>query len=207
MTNELLEKGLALPIMETFYSIQGEGFHTGKAAFFLRIGGCDVGCAFCDEKESWDAGRHSLTAVETVIRELLETPAQCVVVTGGEPCLYNLDFLCKRLKDNGIARHIETSGSEPLSGDWDWLCFSPKKGTEIRPIFYNQADEMKVIVETKEDLDWAEHNAAQLHSGCIRLLQPEWSSRERSMPLIIRYILQHPEWRISIQTHKYMHIP
>lgn len=205
--NELLDKGLLLPLMESFYSIQGEGFHTGKAAYFMRVGGCDVGCSFCDEKESWDARKHPLTMVEELLKDLLQTPARTVVVTGGEPCLYNLNFLCKRLKDNGIARHIETSGSEALSGEWEWICFSPKKGTLIRPEFFQQAHEMKVIIEATEDLQWAEANAAQLHPGCKCYLQPEWSRREAMMPLITDYILEHPEWKVSIQTHKYMHIP
>ena len=196
-----------LPVMEDFYSIQGEGFHTGKAAYFLRIGGCDVGCNFCDEKESWQADKHPLVTVEEIIRKIKETPVRTVVITGGEPCLYNLDFLCKRLKENGITRHIETSGSEPLSGEWDWICFSPKRETVIKKEFYCQAKEMKVIVETEKDLAWAEQNALLLHDSCERYLQPEWSKIETTMPLIINYILQHPEWKISIQTHKYMHIP
>lgn len=205
--NELLASGLLLPIMETFYSIQGEGFHTGKAAFFLRVGGCDVGCSFCDEKESWDSRRHALVPVEEALGRLLETPARTVVVTGGEPCLYPLDFLCRRLQAHGIARHLETSGSEALSGAWEWICFSPKKGTEIRPEFYEKSQEMKVIIECEDDLAWAEANAARLHAGCERFLQPEWSQRERVLPLLTDYILAHPEWKISLQTHKYMHIP
>lgn len=205
--NPLLKKGMLLPLMEAFYSIQGEGFHTGKAAYFLRIGGCDVGCSFCDEKESWDATKHPLTAVEEILKQLQETPARTVVVTGGEPCLYNLDFLCRRLGMLGITRHIETSGSEPLSGEWEWICFSPKKGTVIRPEFFNMAHEMKVIIGTEDDLAWAEENAHELHSACERYLQPEWSRREEIMPVITNYILVHPEWKVSIQTHKYMHIP
>ncbi len=206
-SNELSDKGLLLPLMEDFYSIQGEGFHSGKAAYFLRIGGCDVGCSFCDEKESWDANRHPLTAVTQIMENLRQTPAKTVVVTGGEPCLYNLDFLCKRLKAEGIARHIETSGSEPLSGEWEWICFSPKRGTEIRPEFYSMAHEMKVIIEEPEDLERAETHATRLHRGCERYLQPEWSRREEVMPLITDYILEHPEWKVSIQIHKYLHIP
>ncbi len=205
--NELLSKGLVLPVMEDFYSIQGEGFHTGKAAYFMRVGGCDVGCSFCDEKESWNADKHPLIPVEEVLKRLRETPARTVVVTGGEPCLYRMDFLCSRLKSLGIARHIETSGSEPLSGEWDWICFSPKKGTVIRPEFYQKAHEMKVIIENEEDFTWAEKNAALLHTDCERYLQPEWSQREKVLPLITDYILLQPEWKVSIQTHKYMHIP
>ena len=206
-SNRLLEKGLLLPLMEDFYSIQGEGFHTGKAAYFLRIGGCDVGCSFCDEKESWDASRHPLTAVTQIMENIRQTPARTVVITGGEPCLYNLDFRCDRMKAEGMARHIETSGSEPLSGQWEWICFSPKKGTVIRPEFYHMAHEMKVIIASESDLAWAEENAARLHPACERYLQPEWSNRETVMPIITDYILSHPIWKVSIQTHKYLHIP
>ena len=207
MGNELLEKGLLIPLMEEFYSIQGEGFHTGKAAYFLRVGGCDVGCSFCDEKESWKADKHPLTAVTDIIENIKGTPAKTVLVTGGEPCLYNLGFLCEMLKKNGFDRHVETSGSEPLSGEWEWICFSPKKGTRIHPEFYRQANEMKVIVENEKDLVWAEQNATLLHADCKCFLQPEWSKHDYTTPLIINYILSHPQWKISIQSHKYMHIP
>ncbi|MDR1878362.1 MAG: 7-carboxy-7-deazaguanine synthase QueE [Bacteroidales bacterium] len=206
-TTELLDKGWELPLMEAFYSLQGEGFHTGKAAYFLRIGGCDVGCNFCDVKEAWNAKIHPLTKVDDMIKEILPTKANTVVVTGGEPCLYNLNYLCESLKRYGLLTHIETSGSAPLSGVWDWICFSPKNGTDIHPEFYERADELKVIIETSADFVWAEYNAAKIRPTCQRYLQPEWSRFEAITPLIVDYILKHPLWKISLQSHKYMKIP
>jgi organic radical activating enzyme len=206
-TAEQLKKGRMLPIMEAFYSLQGEGFHTGKAAYFLRIGGCDVGCNFCDVKESWNATIHSLTAVDTIVKDIVEIKADSVVVTGGEPCLYSLDYLSHRLKQYGLVLHIETSGSEPLSGIWDWICFSPKNATLIYPEFYEKANELKVIIETVADFVWAERNASQVGAACLRYLQPEWSKFDSITPLIVDYILKHPQWRISLQSHKYMRIP
>jgi organic radical activating enzyme len=202
-----LDKGTALPLMEEFYSLQGEGFHTGKAAYFLRIGGCDVGCNFCDVKESWDKNRHPLTAVDTIVENIMESKANSVVVTGGEPCLYNLDYLCKCLKKYHLSLHIETSGSEPLSGMWDWICFSPKNKTKISPEFYAIANELKIIVETNDDFTWAEYNASKVNPDCICYLQPEWSKFETITPLIVNYILKNPTWKISLQSHKYMKIP
>ena len=202
-----LNNGTALPLMEEFYSLQGEGFHTGKAAYFLRIGGCDVGCNFCDVKESWDKDRHPLIEVDSIVNHVLEAKANSVVVTGGEPCLYNLDYLCQSLKKHNILLHIETSGSEHLSGAWDWICFSPKSKTIILPEFYQIANELKIIVETKNDFAWAEQNASKVHADCICYLQPEWSKFETITPVIVDYILQNPKWKISLQSHKYMRIP
>ena len=202
-----LNDGTALPLMEEFYSLQGEGFHTGKAAYFLRIGGCDVGCNFCDVKESWDKARHSLVEVDEIVAHILDSKADSVVVTGGEPCLYNLDYLCQSLKKQHILLHIETSGTEHISGEWDWICFSPKNKTVILPEFYKIANELKIIVETKEDFAWAEQNASKIHADCLCYLQPEWSQFERITPLIVDYILQNPQWKISLQSHKYMRIP
>lgn len=196
-----------LPLMEEFYSLQGEGFHTGKAAYFLRIGGCDVGCSFCDVKESWDKNSHPLTSVNEMVKHVLEYGADTVVVTGGEPCLYNLGYLCRQLGENHILRHIETSGSEPLSGTWDWICFSPKNGTIIHPEFYRLANELKMIVRTEDDLAWAEYNASRVNSNCICYLQPEWSQVKTITPVIVDYILKNPKWKISLQSHKYMRIP
>ena len=204
---EQLENGRMLPLMEEFYSLQGEGFHTGKAAYFLRIGGCDVGCSFCDVKESWDRNTHSLTSVDEIVQHVLEAKADSVVVTGGEPCLYNLDYLCNQLKDNNILLHIETSGSEPLSGIWDWICFSPKNGTIIHPEFYEQSHELKMIIQTADDFKWAEFNASKINTNCICYLQPEWSKFETITPIIVDYILKNPKWKISLQSHKYMRIP
>lgn len=206
-TTDLLAKGITLPIMEEFYSLQGEGFHTGKAAYFLRIGGCDVGCSFCDVKESWNADLHPLVNVDKVIENILEYKANTVVITGGEPCLYNLSYLCEQISKHPIALHLETSGSEKLSGKWDWICFSPKKKTIIQPEFYKQANEMKVIIQQASDLLWAEENAHRILHPCELFLQPEWSQREIILPQIIDYILKHPTWKISLQSHKYMRIP
>jgi organic radical activating enzyme len=204
---EQLNKGILLPLMEEFYSLQGEGFHTGKAAYFLRIGGCDVGCNFCDVKESWDMSRHPLTSVDEMVKNVLESKADTVVVTGGEPCLYHLNYLCFCLEKHTIKRHIETSGSEPLSGTWDWICFSPKNKTAIYPEFYKKADELKIIVETTDDFAWAEQNASQVNHHCICYLQPEWSKFKTITPVIVDYILSNPKWKISLQSHKYMKIP
>lgn len=206
-TKNTLKSGLTLPIMEEFCSLQGEGFHTGKAAYFLRIGGCDVGCSFCDIKESWNAEIHPLVCVDNTVHNILQSGLKTVVITGGEPCLYNLAYLCEQIKKHGISLHLETSGSAHLSGEWDWICFSPKKGTCIQPEFYEKANELKVIIENSSDFQWAEKNANQINHSCEMFLQPEWSKRNQMMPLIVDYILQYPKWKISLQSHKYMRIP
>jgi len=196
-----------LPIVDEFYSLQGEGIHTGKPAYFLRIGGCGVGCFFCDVKESWDAHKHKLTPTNDIIRRILDNPAKAVVVTGGEPMLYNLDFFCEMLQNNNIKLFLETSGSEPVSGKWDWICVSPKKNHPPLREVLQQANELKVVVCSEADFLWAEENAKHVHKDCYLLLQPEWSSKETMMFKIVDYILQHPQWRISLQSHKYMEIP
>lgn len=201
------EDGTLLPLMEEFYTIQGEGYHTGKAAYFIRLGGCDVGCHWCDVKESWDAALHPLTAADTIVENAAAHPAQTVVVTGGEPLIYNLDYLCSRLKARGIRTFIETSGAYPLSGDWDWICLSPKKFKNPLPSLLPLANELKVIVFNKSDFAWAEEHAAQVSPQCKHYLQPEWSRAETVTPLIIDYVKAHPTWEISLQTHKYLHIP
>jgi len=206
-TNNLLQQGITLPIMEEFYSLQGEGFHTGKAAYFLRIGGCDVGCSFCDVKESWNADIHPLVSVDEVVKNIVASSATTVVITGGEPCLYNLSYLCQQIANHSIALHLETSGSEKLSGKWNWICFSPKKGTSIQPEFYKNANELKLIIQTPSDLMWAEENARRINPNCELYLQPEWSQKETIIPIMIDYILHHPKWKISLQSHKYMRIP
>jgi len=195
-----------LPVMEEFYSLQGEGVHTGKPAYFLRIGGCEVGCHFCDVKESWDANKHKLTPVDEIVQRILENPAKAVVVTGGEPMLYDLEYLCKTLKNNNIKLFLETSGSEPISGTWDWICISPKRNHPPQQSVLRQASELKVVICNETDFSWAEENATLVSSNCHLLLQPEWSSKELMMPKIVDYILQHPQWRISLQSHKYMDI-
>lgn len=205
--NEQLEKGLALPLMEDFYTLQGEGFQTGKASYFLRIGGCDVGCSWCDVKESWNASLWPLTESDEIVRRVLDCPAKSVVITGGEPLMYNLDYLCAELKKNGFQIFLETSGSHPLTGKWDWICLSPKKFSPPLPEIYTKADEYKVIIQSKGDFEWAEKNTGRLSSDCMLFLQPEWSVRDIIMETVIEYVKANPKWRISLQSHKYMRIP
>ncbi len=205
--NEQLEKGLALPLMEDFYTLQGEGFQTGKASYFLRIGGCDVGCSWCDVKESWNASLWPLTESDEIVRRVLDCPAKSVVITGGEPLMYNLDYLCAELKKNGFQIFLETSGSHPLTGKWDWICLSPKKFSPPLPEIYTKADEYKVIIQSKGDFEWAEKNTGRLRSDCMLFLQPEWSVRDIIMEPVIEYVKANPKWRISLQSHKYMRIP
>ena len=204
---ELVDKGEMLPLMEEFYTIQGEGFHKGTAAYFIRIGGCDVGCHWCDVKESWDANIHPLTPIDNIIDNLLSYKANSVVVTGGEPLIYNLDELTKRLKQKHISTFIETSGAYKLSGDWDWICLSPKKTMAPMPDVYKKAHELKVIVFNQHDFKWAEEQAALVGKDCYLYLQPEWSKHAELLPDIIEYVKNNPKWMISLQTHKYMHIP
>ncbi|MBI1316023.1 radical SAM protein [bacterium] len=203
---EQMELGLMLPLMETFYTVQGEGAHTGRSAWFIRLGGCDVGCHWCDVKESWDASLHPLTSLVEIV-EGIDPRAQTVVVTGGEPLLWKLDPLTEALKSRGLAVHIETSGAHPFSGQWDWICLSPKKFQPPVPEAYALAQELKVIVYHKSDLAWAEEHAARVGPGCALFLQPEWSRRETVAPLLVEYVQERPQWRISIQTHKYLRIP
>ncbi|MEX1189429.1 MAG: 7-carboxy-7-deazaguanine synthase QueE [Bacteroidia bacterium] len=203
----LLDSGQILPVMEDFYTIQGEGFNTGKAAYFIRLGGCDVGCHWCDVKESWDAAIHPLTHIETIVERASEFPAKAVVITGGEPSLYDLAPLCALLKENGIKIFIETSGAYPLTGTFDWVCVSPKKFKAPGSDWLAAADELKVIVFNSSDLKWAEDHALKIKSDCKRYLQPEWSKSEKMLPEIIEYVKTHPHWEVSLQTHKYMHIP
>ncbi|MBN2173719.1 MAG: 7-carboxy-7-deazaguanine synthase QueE [Bacteroidales bacterium] len=204
---ELLENGLTLPLMEDFYTLQGEGFHTGKPAYFTRIGGCDVGCSWCDVKESWNAEIWPLTKTDEIVKRISACPAKSVVVTGGEPLMYNLDYLCKQLKSAGFKTYLETSGSHPLSGDWNWICLSPKKYSPPLEEIYTKADEYKVIIQTKGDFEWAEKNVSRLRNDCKLFLQPEWSKRNIMMEAIIEYVKANPKWRISLQSHKYMGIP
>jgi len=204
---DLLKIGRLLPLMEEFYTIQGEGFHSGKPAWFIRIGGCDVGCHWCDVKESWDASIHPLTETAAIVAHSLDNPSKAVVITGGEPLTYNLDYLCSELKKNNITVYLETSGCFPLSGTFDWICLSPKKAAPPLPEMLKAADELKVIVYNKSDFEWAEKNAAQVNENCKLFLQPEWSKAKEIMLLITDYVMQNPKWNISLQTHKYMNIP
>ncbi len=203
----LLDKGRRLPVMEEFYTLQGEGFNTGKAAYFVRIGGCDVGCAWCDSKESWNAELFPPIPVEDVVRRAAKTPAKTVVVTGGEPSLYPLDILTQTLKENNITAMVETSGAHLLSGEWDWICFSPKKNSPPQKNIYSRAHELKVVIQKEADLQWAEKNAALVSPDCLLFLQPEWSVALQIMEMLTHYVMQHPQWRISLQAHKYMQIP
>ena len=205
--DELLASGKALPLMEDFYTLQGEGFHTGRPAYFTRIGGCDVGCSWCDVKESWNAKLWPLTNTDEIVRRINSCVAKSVVVTGGEPLMYPLDYLCGELKKHNIKTFLETSGSHSLSGKWDWICLSPKKYKPPLNEIYTKADELKVIIQSKGDFDWAEKNAERVGSNCVLYLQPEWSKRNDIMKPIIDYALKNPKWQVSIQSHKYMGIP
>lgn len=205
--NTLLEQGLELPLMEEFYTIQGEGYHSGKAAYFIRVGGCDVGCHWCDVKESWDASLHPLTKTDIIIEHAMQYPGKAVVITGGEPSMYNMEYITRELKLKGIQTFIETAGSYNLTGTWDWVCLSPKKTAPPLPENFAKADELKVIVHNKNDFDWAEKNAAHVNVDCKLFLQPEWSKAKEMMPLIVDYVMTHPRWNVSLQTHKYMNIP
>lgn len=204
---KMLDGGLSLPLMEQFYTIQGEGFHTGRPAYFVRIGGCDVGCHWCDVKESWDASIHPLTHVDEIVRSASDQPSGTVVITGGEPLTYNLGPLTDRMRAAGLSVHIETSGAHPLSGKFDWICLSPKKNMPPKDEFYPMADELKVIVHNRHDFEWAEQHAARVKDGCRIYLQPEWSKAQGMTSLIVDYVMQNPKWNISLQSHKYMGIP
>lgn len=204
---ELLQQGKKLPVMETFYSIQGEGYNTGKAAYFIRIGGCDVGCSWCDAKESWNPMLHPLRYTDEVISEICSYPANAVVITGGEPLNYNLSYLCEKLKQHQIQIFLETSGTQSFSGTFDWICLSPKKNQPPLYEICNKANELKVIIEAEADLLWAEQQALLVQKSCILLLQPEWSKFKTIIHPITDYVMQHPQWHISLQTHKFMRIP
>jgi len=193
--------------MEMFHSLQGEGYHTGKAAFFIRVGGCDVGCSWCDVKESWQAALHPLWHVEDIVKDVLALGARAVVITGGEPYLYNLSLLTEQLKGKGITIFIETAGTEPMSGQGDWICLSPKKNHDPLPYFPEHAHELKVIIQEATDFEWAEKNAALVNKNALLYLQPEWSVKDTITPLIIDYVKQNPHWTLSLQTHKYLNIP
>lgn len=206
MANQVAE-GRQLPLMEEFYTIQGEGYHAGRAAYFVRLGGCDVGCHWCDVKESWDAAQHPLVAVDDLIARVLQYPAKIVVVTGGEPFMYSLDYLTTELRRYGIQTFVETSGAYPVSGTWDWICFSPKKFKFPDPSVHLLANELKVVVFNKSDFLWAEAHAAQVSPNCKLYLQPEWSKVDTMMPLIVDYVKLQPRWQISLQTHKIIDVP
>lgn len=196
-----------LPVMEHFYTLQGEGYHQGRAAYFIRLGGCDVGCVWCDVKESWDAHKHPELSVAFLLDEVKKTPAKLIVITGGEPLMHNLNNLTKKLQLNGFETNIETSGSSPLSGNWDWICLSPKKFKAPLPGVVSAANELKVVVFNKSDFDWAEKYALLVSKNCKLYLQPEWSKAQSITPQIIDYIKAHPQWELSLQIHKYINVP
>jgi organic radical activating enzyme len=196
-----------LPVMEYFYTIQGEGFYTGRAAFFIRLAGCDVGCVWCDVKESWDMNEHPLLTLDFLENEVVTSGTNFVVLTGGEPAMYDLTSLIVRLKNHNIEVAIETSGTYALSGNVDWYCFSPKKFKAPVDEAFSKANEFKVIISHPSDFEWAEQHASKLLPSCKLYLQPEWSKQERFLPMIIDYVKKHPKWRISLQTHKFMNIP
>ena len=205
--NNNLEKGFSLPLMEAFHSIQGEGFFSGKSSYFLRIGGCDVGCHWCDVKESWDPNLHPLTEVDKIVEDIKKYSVKIVVITGGEPLMWNLEYLCKKLRNLDLKIHLETSGAYNLSGEFDWICLSPKKN--LKPLNEVQliANELKVIISNKNDFKWAIDQSNKVNGDCKLYLQPEWSKKELVLPKIIDFVSKNQNWRISLQTHKYMNLP
>ncbi|HPS96130.1 MAG TPA: 7-carboxy-7-deazaguanine synthase QueE [Bacteroidales bacterium] len=203
----ILKEGALLPLVESFYTIQGEGFNTGKPAYFIRLGGCDVGCSWCDAKETWNPSLYPPVPVEDIVKEALNYPAKAIVITGGEPLNYPLEKLCSLLKSNGLEIFLETSGSSSISGSFDWICLSPKKKKPPVREIYKIASELKVIIENEEDFIWAEKNKALVGDKCMLYLQPKWSRIKTMLPKIIEYVKANPCWNISLQTHKYMNIP
>ncbi|WP_422614488.1 7-carboxy-7-deazaguanine synthase QueE [Ascidiimonas aurantiaca] len=202
----LVDKGEMLPLMEEFYTIQGEGFHKGTAAYFIRVGGCDVGCHWCDVKESWNAAVHPPTATKDIVANAAKF-SDTIVVTGGEPLTWDMGPLTAGLKEKGLKIHIETSGAYPLTGIWDWICLSPKKVKLPLQEIYPKANELKVIIYNHNDFQFAEEQASKVSDSCILYLQPEWSRREKMIPHIVNYVMKNPKWKVSLQTHKYLNIP
>jgi 7-carboxy-7-deazaguanine synthase len=202
-----VKSGTKLPLMEAFYTIQGEGMHSGTAAYFIRLGGCDVGCVWCDVKESWDVSKWPEVDIEDIVDSALEYPGRLVVTTGGEPLMHDLGPLTKLLKEKGFVTNIETSGVYPVTGEFDWICFSPKKFKKPHPSIYELADELKVVIYHQSDFAFAEKHAEKVKESCKKLLQPEWSKKDRMTEHIINYVKSSPNWKISLQTHKFMDIP
>ncbi len=204
---ELLDGGRKLPLVEDFYTVQGEGFHTGKPAYFIRLGGCDVGCRWCDAKYTWNPKVFPPTEVETIVERAASCLAQAIVITGGEPLLYPLGVLTRELHARGLEIFLETSGTQPLSGEFDWVCLSPKRQLPPLDEAFRRADELKVIIQNKEDLEWAVECSRKVGRKCLLYVQPEWSVYEQIIGEIVEWVKLNPEWNISIQTHKFMHIP
>jgi organic radical activating enzyme len=203
-----MEQSTALiPIMEQFYTVQGEGAFTGSPAYFIRTGGCDVGCVWCDVKESWDASAHPGKTAQSIVEDVLDSGAKIAVITGGEPCMYDLLELTSLLREAGIRTHLETSGVYPITGDWDWVCFSPKKFKKPLAEAYDKANELKVVIYHQSDIAWAQNHADSLNKEAQRFLQPEWDKQEQNLPLILNYVRNNPSWRLSLQTHKFIGIP
>lgn len=202
-----VDSGENLPLMEAFLTLQGEGAHTGSSAYFLRIGGCDVGCHWCDVKESWNAALHPVTAVDHMVEGAVSSGAPTVVITGGEPLMWNMGPLTQKLREKGLNVHLETSGAYPLTGNWDWICLSPKKTKAPLTEWYRVAHELKVIVFNRNDFEWAESHRVAVRPEAALFLQPEWSKRETMIPQLVTYIESHPAWRLSLQTHKYIGLP
>jgi 7-carboxy-7-deazaguanine synthase len=198
--------GLELPLMEAFYTIQGEGFHKGSAAYFIRIGGCDVGCHWCDVKESWNPSIHPATEISKISSDAKQK-SDIIVITGGEPLIYNMGPLTNLLINNKMKTHLETSGAYPLSGKWNWICLSPKKNKLPLEGIYSKANELKIIIYNLDDLKFAEDQSMKVNKNCLLYLQPEWSKRDKIMPIIVDYAMKNPKWRVSLQTHKYLNIP
>ncbi len=201
------QPAIQYPVMEAFYTLQGEGYHQGKAAYFVRLGGCDVGCVWCDVKESWEADKHPLQTIDEIVTAASAHPGRMAIITGGEPLMHNLNALTDALHAAGFATNIETSGSSPVSGNWDWICLSPKKFKAPLPEILPIANELKVVVYNKSDFEWAEKYAALVSPSCKLFLQPEWSKSAAVTPLIIDYIKDNPRWEFSLQLHKYIHVP
>ena len=205
--DEMFENGKKLPLIDEFYTIQGEGFHMGKPAYFIRIGGCDIGCNWCDTKISWRADKHKLAKVERIAETAVRAASGVIVVTGGEPTTYNLAPLCDELIEQNIDLHLETSGAYPLTGEWDWICLSPKQQQPPQKDIYPLANELKVIINSEADFEWAEENAKLVNANCKLYLQPEWSKQAELTPLVVEYVKRNIKWAVSIQSHKFMKIP
>ncbi len=204
--NDEVNLGKKLPLMEAFYTIQGEGYHKGSAAYFIRIGGCDIGCHWCDVKESWDAKTHPPTSITKIAEDAIKL-SNTIVITGGEPLMWNMDPLTNLLKKKGIKIHLETSGAYKITGYWDWFCLSPKKNKTPDKSAYKIADELKVIIHNKNDFKFAEIQAEKVNKDCKLFLQPEWSKRDKIIPEIVDYVMKNTKWKVSLQTHKYLNIP
>lgn len=207
MFKEVIDYQVALPVMESFYTLQGEGFHTGSPAYFIRLAGCDVGCVWCDVRESWDAENHPKISIQELVIQAKEFPGRMTVITGGEPLMYDLYPLTDSLQKSGFTTHIETSGAYPMSGLWNWICVSPKKFKAPLPEVLSVANEFKVVVYNQSDLVWMLNFLPSLPKDCILYLQPEWSKADHILPILIEFVKENPEWRISLQTHKYLNIP